>query len=230
MAGELAGAGAVQKAGCPGVAGGAILRNCGTTKEDAMAEQPAIREVVAVFDSREALENAIEDLQSNGFDRTQLSLLARRDAVEEQLRQPLTDVREVADDPATPRSEPLERPDVGNVMGVAVGTPAAFAALATAGVIALAGGPLAGIAIGALAAGGGVGALGGLLAKSFNDQVVADFEQQIERGGILLWVSLRSPEQEAEARRILARHVKGEVRVHEVATDTAPRRSTAPLE
>ena len=113
-----------------------------------MTEQAAIREVVAVFDSREALENAIEDLQSNGFDRTQLSLLASRDTVEEQLQQPLTDVDEVADDSATPRSEPLERPDVGNVMGVAVGPPAAFAALATAGVIALAGGPLAGIARG----------------------------------------------------------------------------------
>ena len=81
-------------------------------------------------------------------------------------------------------------------MGVAVGPPAAFAALATAGVIALAGGPLAGIAVGALAAGGGVGALGALLAKSFNDQVVADFQGQIERGGILLWVSLRDPQQE----------------------------------
>jgi hypothetical protein len=182
-----------------------------------MTEQAAIREVVAVFDSREALENAIEDLQSTGFDRTQLSLLASRDTVEEQLQHPLTDVQDVADDPATPRSEPLERPDVGNVMGVAVGPPAAFAALATAGVIALAGGPLAGIAVGALAAGGGVGALGALLAKSFNDQVVADFQDQIERGGILLWVSLREPEQEAGAREILARHASGEVRTHEVA-------------
>jgi hypothetical protein len=179
-----------------------------------MTDQAAIREVMAVFDSREAVENAIEDLQSNGFDRTQLSLLASREVVEEQLRHPLTDVRDVADDPATPRSEPLERPDVGNVMGVAVGPPAAFAALATAGAT---GGPLAGIAVGALAAGGGVGALGALLAKSFNDQVVADFQDQIERGGILLWVSLRDPKQEAEAREILARHATGEVRVHEVA-------------
>ena len=182
-----------------------------------MTEQAAIREVVAVFDSREALENAIEDLQSTGFDRTQLSLLASRETVEEQLQHPLTDVQDVADDPATPRSEPLERPDVGNVMGVAVGPPAAFAALATAGVIALAGGPLAGIAVGALAAGGGVGALGALLAKGFNDQVAAEFRGQIERGGILLWVSLRDPGQEEGARAILARHARGEVRTHDVA-------------
>jgi hypothetical protein len=47
--------------------------------------------------------------------------------------------------------------------------------------------------------------------------VVAEFQDQIERGGILLWVSLRDPAQEAEALRILARHATGEVRVHEVA-------------
>jgi hypothetical protein len=179
------------------------------------AHQP-IREVIASFDSREALENAVEDLQSNGFDRTQLSLLASRETVEERLHHPLTDVHEVEDDPAAPRSEPLERPDVGNVVGVAVGPPTAFAAMATAGIVALSGGALAGIAIGALAAGGGVAALGAFLAKGFNDRVAADFQEQVERGGILLWVSLRNPEQEDAAREILAQHTESELRVHDV--------------
>jgi len=181
-----------------------------------MTAHHAIREVIASFASREALENAVEDLQSNGFDRSQLSLLASRETVEEQLHHPLNDVREVEDDPATPRSQPLDRPDVGNVMGVAVGPPTVFAAMATVGVVALSGGALAGIVAGALAAGGGVAALGGYLAKRYNDRIAADFQQQVERGGILLWVSLRSPEQEDEARQILARHARGEVRVHDV--------------
>ena len=184
-----------------------------------MTQQGAIREVLALFDSRMAVENAIEDLQSNGFDRTQLSLLASRDTVEEELGHPLGDVHEVEDDPDAPRSEPLERPDVGNVMGVAVGPPTAFAALAAAGVAALSGGAFAGIALAALAAGGGVGALGAYLAKSYNDQVAAEFQEQIERGGILLWVSLRKPEQEATARAILARHSGHEVRAHDIAPE-----------
>lgn len=181
-----------------------------------MTEQTAIREAVAVFGSREALENAIEDLLSNGFDRAQLSLLASRESVEETLGHAVGDVHALADDPEAPRSEPLERPDVGNVMGVAVGPPAAFAALAAAGATALTGGAFAGVAVAALAAGGGVGALGALLAKSYNDEVVDDFQEQLAHGGILLWASLRDAEQEQTAREILARHAKEKVRVHEI--------------
>ncbi len=187
--------------------------------EPQVTEPKTIREVVAAFDSREALEDAIEDLQSHGFDRSQLSLLASSSTLDEHLRQPLADTRELERDPAAPRSEqPLDRTDVGNVAGVAVGTPAALAALGAAGVAtALTGGAVAGIAVAALAAAGGVGALGGLLAKRYNDQVAADFQAQVERGGILLWVSLRDPTQEADARSILARHATGEIRAHDIA-------------
>jgi len=181
-----------------------------------MTEQTAIREVVAIFGSREALENAIEDLQSNGFDRTQLSLLASGETVEETLGHPVGDVHELADDPKAPRSQPLERPDVGNVAGVAVGPPAAFAALAAAGITALTGGAFAGVAVAALAAGGSVGALGAFLAKRFTDDVAQDFEEQVAHGGIVLWVNLREPEQEQRAREILARHAKERVWSHEV--------------
>lgn len=182
-----------------------------------MTERKTIREAVAVLGSREALENAIEDLLSNGFDRTQLSILASHETVEDALGHAIGDVRSLADDAAAPRSEPLERPDVGNVMGVAVGSPAAFAALAAAGVTAMTGGAFAGVALAALAAGGGVGALGAFLAKSFNDEVVDDFQEQLARGGILLWASLRDDDQEQRARGILSRHAKEEVRVHEIA-------------
>lgn len=183
-----------------------------------MTEQTAIREVVAIFGSREALENAIEDLQSNGFDRTQLSLLASGSTVEETLGHPVGDTHTLADDPEAPRSEPLERPDVGNVTGVAVGPPAAFAALAAAGITAMTGGAFIGVAVAALAAGGGVGALGAFLAKSFTDEVASDFEEQVAHGGILLWVNLREPEQEQRAREILARHAKEKVWTHEITS------------
>ena len=182
-----------------------------------MTEQTALREVVAIFGSREALEDAIEDLLSNGFDRTQLSLLADHEVVEETLGHPLGDVHRVAEDAEAPRSGALERPDVGNVAGVAVGPPAAFAALAAAGITAATGGAFAGVALAALAAGGGVGALGAILAKRYTDDVAQEFEEQIAHGGIVMWVNLREPTQEQRAREILARHAKGKVWSHEVA-------------
>jgi hypothetical protein len=193
-----------------------------------MTEQPTpIREVVAAFDSREALENAIEDLQSHGFDRSQLSLLASRATVEDELRHPLENTHELEARPDAPRSEPLAKTDVGNVAGVAVGAPAAFAALSAAGIAAALTGGVAGVAIAALAAGGGVGALGGFLAKRYNDHVAADLQMQVEHGGILLWVSLRDPEQESDARALLARHAKGEVHAHDIAPSKPPGAATA---
>jgi hypothetical protein len=182
-----------------------------------MTKPATIREVVAAFDSREALENAIEDLQSHGFDRSQLSLLASDRTVEGQLQRPLRDTQQLQADPGAPRSEPLDRADVGNVAGVAVGAPAAFAALSAAGVAAALTGGAAGIAIAALAAGGGVGALGGFLAKRYDDHVARDLEAQVEHGGILLWVSLRSPTQEPEACNVLARHTQGAIHAHDIA-------------
>jgi hypothetical protein len=191
--------------------------------DGSMTEQTAIREVVAIFGNREALENAIEDLLSNGFDRSQLSLLASHDAVEETLGHAPGDVHAIAEDPEAPRSEPLERPDVGNLTGVAVGPPAAFAALAAAGLTAMTGGAFAGVAVAALAAGGGVGALGAFLAKRYTDEVEDDFEEQVARGGIVMWINLREPHQEERAREILARHSKEKVWTHKVTGRYEPR-------
>jgi hypothetical protein len=182
-----------------------------------MTEPTMIREMVAAFDSRQALDHAIEDLQSHGFDRSQLSLLASRSTVEQQLRYRLDDTHALKDDPNAPRTEPLARDDVNNAAAVAIGTPAALAALIAGGAAAALTGGVAGIAIAALAAGGGVGALGGLLAKKYDEHVATDLQAQVERGGILLWVQLRDSAQEERARRLLARHAKGEIRAHDIA-------------
>ena len=187
-----------------------------------MTEPTTIREMVAAFDSREALDNAIEDLQSHGFDRSQLSLLASRSTVEEQLRHRVHDTHELEEDPAAPRSEPLARDDVNNAARVAVAAPTAFAALTAAGAAAALTAGTAGIAIAALAAGGGVGALGGFLAKKYEDHVAADLQTQVEHGGILLWVTVRNPGQEEEARRVLARHARGEIHAHDIAAPEEP--------
>jgi hypothetical protein len=182
-----------------------------------MTEPTMIREMVAAFDSREALDQAIEELQSHGFDRSQLSLLASRSTVEEQLRHRLEDTHELEEEPNAPRTQPVARDDVNNAAAVAIGTPAALAALIAGGAAAALTGGVAGIAIAALAAGGGVGALGGYLAKKYDDHFAADLQAQVERGGILLWVQVRDPAQEDEARTLLAHHAKGEIRAHDIA-------------
>src|ERR1700758_1269099 len=63
-------------------------------------DYPTIREAVAVFDDAAKLEDAVSELQSNGIDRSELSFLAHPSLPGHMSR----DLRQAADDPATPRA------------------------------------------------------------------------------------------------------------------------------
>ncbi|MCC2663290.1 MAG: hypothetical protein K0S35_1212, partial [Geminicoccaceae bacterium] len=63
-----------------------------------------VREAVGVFHDRDSLEDAVEDLLSAGFDRSELSLLAGEQAVEQKLGHAYQKVQELEDDAAVPRA------------------------------------------------------------------------------------------------------------------------------
>ena len=67
-----------------------------------MAENQAegtIREAVGVLDDAKSLEDAIDELESSGFDRAEISLLASEHAIEEKLGHVYTKTEELEDDP-----------------------------------------------------------------------------------------------------------------------------------
>jgi hypothetical protein len=160
-----------------------------------------VREAVAVFDDPDRLENAMSDLQSNGIDRSNLSLLAHPSLSE---RLPARS-RDVADDPATPRESAVTDTDIrqGRVLGTSLA--AAIAALAAAGFTVATGG-VAAATVAAAAAAGGVGAVGALLGRGIGEDQEAFLDAQLARGGVLLWV--RTPDADAERRAlgVLRRH------------------------
>ncbi len=49
------------------------------------AQELQVREAVGVFESEDALQGAIDDLLSHGFNRAEISLLAATDSVEKKL-------------------------------------------------------------------------------------------------------------------------------------------------
>jgi hypothetical protein len=63
-----------------------------------------IQEVVAMFDDSKALDDAVDRLETRGFDRAAFSLLANEASVAEKLGHRYQRVEEVADNPATPRT------------------------------------------------------------------------------------------------------------------------------
>lgn len=177
-------------------------------------EQSEVREAVGVFDTVEALQGAIDELLSSGFDRADLSLLASVHAVEEKLGDKSFRRVELEDNPAAPRTEYVSPDAIGTAEGGLISGLMYLGAVATAGVIALSGGPLTAMVVGAAVAGGAGGLIGARLAEAVGHQRARYFQRQLSRGGLLLWVRTWNPDQEARAADVLKRHSGRDVHVH----------------
>lgn len=177
----------------------------------AKPEQPTVREAVAVFDDPEALKAAVSELQSHGFDRADISFLAHESVLP-------ADMRRAADDPATPR-EPRPEADTDlrqeRVLQTSLG--AVIAAFLAAGFTVMTGGVTALAAGVAAVAAGGVGTAGTLLGRKARAGEDKFLQEQIERGGVLVWVRTRDAEAETRALDILRQHSGHEVHLHDVA-------------
>jgi hypothetical protein len=168
------------------------------------------REAVAVFDDPEKLESAISELQSNGIDRSDLSLLAHPPPAESLPG----NSRRLAEDPATPRESAVTDTDLrqGRVLGTSLA--ATVAALAGAGFTVATGG-VAAATVAAAAAAGSVGAVGALFGRQLGEEQESFLEAQLARGGVLLWVRARDADAERRALEVLQRH-SSHVRLHDL--------------
>lgn len=184
-----------------------------------MAEKEAqryrVREVVGVFDSYDELEDAVEDLEIAGFDRSQVNLLVHEDTVREKLGDRV-DIRKLEDDPEAPVENPVDRHEVAEGKAALTAGTALLGSFVALGLVVTAEISIP-IAILAAAIGGGAGGtIGGLLAKYLGDLRAREIEEQIRAGGLLLWVQVRDAEQERKAIEILQKHGAKDVHAHEI--------------
>ena len=176
-----------------------------------MAEQktPTVREAVGVFPSERALQAAVDDLLSHGFDRSELSLLAPLSSVQKELGHGFASVTELEDDATVPTTAYISTNTIGDAEGGVFGGFIYVGALATLTAV------VASI-IAAAAGGVGGGAIGGVLAKIIGQHHADYVEEQLERGGLLLWVRTWSAADEKHAIEILANHSGSDVHVHDL--------------
>ena len=113
----------------------------------------------------------------------------------------------------------MSRTSLGDAEGVLIGGSVYLAAVIAAGIGGAVGASVNAIIMAVVI----VAAIGGLvgfgfarwLDRSYNSR----FTEQLRRGGIVLWVAVHSPEQEAGACEILRRHGARDVHVHEAPAD-----------
>lgn len=173
-----------------------------------------VREAVSVFDSEDALQGAIDDLLSNGFDRAEISLLAGSESVEKRLGHAYRRVSDIEDDISAPRIAYVAEEDVGNAEGAVIGGLIYVGAMVGMIPVVASGGALAAALAGLVVGGGGGAALGTLLARLIgkdHGEYVAD---QLEHGGLALWVRVWNKGDERRAVQILKAHSGKDVHVH----------------
>jgi VIT1/CCC1 family predicted Fe2+/Mn2+ transporter len=173
-----------------------------------------IREVVGVFDNLATLQSAIDELLTDGFDRSDISLLAEEKAVA-----PKSGSRravELEDDERAPRLPYIESESLSEGKASLIGGLFYIGAFVGAGALTAAGGILASpIVAGALT--GSVAGLAGLvLSKLIGDRQVKWMVSQLEKGGLLLWARTWTEEREREAVSIMQRNGGHDVHIHAV--------------
>jgi hypothetical protein len=189
---------------------------CAAPPDDKSAVANKVRKVVGLFTNQDELEDAIEDLYLAGFDRDQIHLLASCRAAEAKLGHMIGSVRELEDEPNLPAGNYADRHErAEGAAGLTSGL-ALVASFAAIGVAVAAGGTLAVTIAAAVAAGSVSGGIGVLLVRALGKYLAQRVGEQLRRGGLLIWVELRSSAQEQKAVEILQRHSGEDVHTHEL--------------
>lgn len=180
-------------------------------------DQPAlVREVVGVFHDVKGMEQAVESLLVDGFDRATVSLIASEMTIEQKLRHRYDRVGEVDAEPNTLRMAYVDSDSLNEAKAGLTGGLAYVGAMVAAGAVVFSGGA-AGVAIAAaVAAGGGGAAIGALFSRVIGKHHADTLQRQLDQGGILLWVACGDMEHEERAKDILRRHGATDIDVHEL--------------
>ncbi|MBM3563349.1 MAG: hypothetical protein FJX48_09430 [Alphaproteobacteria bacterium] len=185
------------------------------------ADGERAREVVGVFSDGYALECAVNELLNSGFDLGDISLLAGEKAVVSKLGHRYEKVEDVEDDDKAPRVAYVPRESRATKKGALVGALVYVGAAAAAGAVLASGGALAMLLVSGIV-GAEVGGLIGAVLGEFMDERHAKYlQEQLDHGGLLLWVRTRNSSLEETAKRIITQHSGRDVHAHNLPVAAA---------
>lgn len=181
------------------------------------------REAIGVFHDPDSLEAAVDELEISGFDRAAISVLATDATARERIERLYRTIAQVEDGREVARSAFVSRDSRIEGEAIAVGIPFYIGGVAGAAAVVASGGALA-PAFAAAIAGGAAGAgLGGLLAAAIAHRHSARIHEQVQKGGLILWVNVTSPDMEARALAVLKRMGGENIHIHEIQREWTTR-------
>jgi hypothetical protein len=186
---------------------------------DEVIERTRVREVAGVFHAYDPLDAAADDLLQAGFDRADVDIIGDLRVAYRRIGAYVAP-EELADVSVAPRRPYFNRQDVAVATSVVAGTLACIVGMAVAydaAVSSVSTGVAVGAALVAALAAGGV--VAGFVARHLGRRAPEGMEWLVPERGIIIWVRVRSPEQERAAQAILRSHGAQAVRVHEIEID-----------
>lgn len=179
------------------------------------SENPVIEEAVGIFDTPEDLQEALDDLEQNGFMRQELTVLAEEAALVKDTY-PGAAAHIALDHPDAPRMVFIPKEILGEAQGIAIGIPVYVATIVAIIAAATSGGTMGEIFLAAAVAAGLSALLGLGIARYVTHRYTKWIRSQMERGGMVLWVALRAQEMQGRATSILRRHAARDIHIHKV--------------
>ena len=171
-------------------------------------------EAVAIFDDVASLDDAVAALMNAGFKKDDISLLASEAAVEAKLGHRYQRVEELEDDPKAPRVVYRTLADLADHERSIANSLTVLPAVIAAGTVVASVGVVAAVIAGAAVSGA---VLSTVLAKWLDKSHADHLQEQLERGGLLIWVSTPTLDKRDTAVRILMNYATSDVHVHEFA-------------
>ena len=175
------------------------------------AEENGVREVVGLFSTLDSLQSAIDELLTSGFDRSDITLLAEEHVVREKVGG--KSATEIEDSPA-PRTPYIESESLNegkaSLLGLFFYVGAIFGASALwAAERGFAESIFGGVFTGVVAALAGVAII-----KSIGKRQAKWVQDQLQRGGLLLWARAWDQQRERAAIDIMERNGGHDVHAH----------------
>jgi len=175
----------------------------------------SMREAVGVFGDQKSLRAAADELMISGFDRADLSILSRQKKVELRLGHSYERVSELEDDPNVATRAYIGSDSLIEAKAVIVMIPCFIGAVGAAGAVTASGGTTFETLLWAGIAGIGGALVGSIFAGIVASRQNAYVDEQLDHGGIVLWVRTIDAEHEKRACEILERSDASDVHVHD---------------
>lgn len=175
-----------------------------------------IREAVGLFSREKKFQAAIDELQSSGFDQSEISVLPASEVLNGTLKNKIKSIEDIEDNPEIPRSVHMPKETLGDIEGAVLAIPLYIVIAFVAASIVMSGGSILSAILLSSITGIIVVAISIYFIQLLSRRRQNYMNIQKRMGGIILWVKTKNKLHEKKAIKILQKNDGRNVHIHDM--------------